>query len=78
MGGQPFDVIIDDAVHDPEEQIQLMNQCSNWLIDGGAYFMEDYCPYKLDTETMLDRITGYRSAVAVASAKPEQLIIAVK
>jgi hypothetical protein len=80
-GGQPFDVIIDDAVHDPDPQVQLMNQLVNWLIPGGKYYMEDVCPYKLpgnNIDLMFDKIEGFSSVAAFAGVKPECLIVGVK
>jgi hypothetical protein len=77
-----FDVIIDDAVHDPDPQIQLMNQLGEWMLPGGHYFMEDVCPYKLpggDMKVMVDQIEGYRGVqVGMTLAKPEKLVIGVK
>jgi len=82
MGGQPFDVIIDDAVHDPAEQIQLANQLSNWLIPGGNYFMEDVCPYKMAdgdiNKGLFDHLTGFGGVAAFATHKPEVLVVAIK
>jgi hypothetical protein len=80
FGGEPFDLIIDDAVHDPEPQIQLMNQLGNWLIPGGDYFMEDVCPYKAggSCAEMMDKIEGYSQVVTFATPKPEYLLTAIK
>ena len=77
-----FDMIVDDAVHDPEPQVQLMNQLGEWLLPGGHYFMEDVGPYKLpgnNMEPMLDVIKGFRGAdVGYLPTKPEVLVIGVK
>lgn len=81
FGGQPFDMIVDDAVHDPSPQIALMNCLQPWLVDGGRYFMEDTGPYKMANgieADMFDYIRGYRAIVAGATPKPEVLVIGVK
>lgn len=80
-GGSQFDVIIDDAVHDPEPQIKLMNSLAPWLIEGGKYFMEDVCPYKMPNginPDMYDRVVGYTALMACSTPKPEVLVIGVK
>ena len=81
MGGQPFDVIIDDAVHDPEPQIRLANQLSEWLIPGGNYYMEDVCPYKMPNgieKDMFDHLTGFSSVCSLSTPKPEVLVLGIK
>lgn len=82
QGDGQFDMIVDDAVHDPGPQIQLMNQLGGWLIPGGHYFMEDVGPYKLpdgDMRGMLNSIEGFRAMqVGVMPTKPEVLVIGVK
>lgn len=82
FGDGRFDVIIDDAVHDPDPQIRLMNQLSEWMLPGGHYFMEDVCPYKLpggDITTLLENVRGFRGVeVALPGPKPEVLVIGVK
>ena len=82
FGGEPFDIIIDDAVHDPQPQIQLMNQLSHWAAPQSFYFMEDVCPYKLpngDLDAgMFQHITGWGGVVACSSLKPEVLVVGVK
>jgi len=78
--GEQFDVIVDDAVHDPVPQISLMNMLAPYLRHGGHYFMEELCPYKLSSpEDFLDQVKGYRGMVIVQSpTKPECLGVAVK
>lgn len=82
FGGEPFDLIIDDAVHDPVPQIQLANQLVNWLIPGGFYFMEDVCPYKMPNGSldhgMFDHLRGFDSVVACGTVKPECLVVGMK
>lgn len=81
FGGE-FDMIVDDAVHDPAPQIQLMNALAPYLRPGGYYFMEDVCPYKMKDGDLgaglYDHIRGYSSIVAGSTPKPEVLVIAVK
>lgn len=81
FGGQPFDMIVDDAVHDPEPQIKLMNMLAPWLVAGGHYFMEDTGPYKMPNgidRDMFDHIVGYRAICACSTPKPEVLVIGIK
>lgn len=78
-----FDMIVDDAVHDPIPQMQLMNQLGEWMLPGGHYFMEDVGPYKVPygnirTE-LVDHIYGYRGVdIGLLPTKPEVLVIGVK
>lgn len=81
--GGHFDMIVDDAVHDPAPQIKLMNALAPYLrSDTGYYFMEDVCPYKLpgcELQTGLyEHILGYRGICAVTTPKPEVLVIGIK
>jgi hypothetical protein len=81
FGGLPFDMIVDDAVHDPGPQIKLMNQLGEWMAPGGHYFMEDTGPYKMPNgieKDMFDHIRGYSGIVACSTPKPEVLVIGVK
>jgi len=77
-----FDMIVDDAVHDPEPQIQLMNQLAEWMLPGGHYFMEDVGPEKVSGDVdrgILSRVRGFSGAdVGLLPTKPEVLIIGVK
>lgn len=82
FGGYPFDMIVDDAVHDPGPQVFLMNSLRPWLLVGGTYFMEDVCPYKAPdgnvASAMLDRVSGYSQLGVHATGKPEVLITGVR
>lgn len=77
-----FDMIVDDAVHDPAPQIQLMNQLAPHLKSTGYYFMEDVGPYKMVdgdlNRGLYDHIVGYTAIVAGSTPKPEVLVIGVK
>ncbi len=81
-GAPTFDMIVDDAVHDPDPQIKLMNALSPYLAKDGYYFMEDVCPYKMDRQDMdrgmYDHIRGYAGVCAVSTLKPEVLVVGVK
>ena len=81
-GSPSFDMIVDDAVHDPEPQIKLMNDLAPYLPPEALYFMEDVCPYKMannDLERGLyDHIRGYSGICAGSTPKPEVLVIGVK
>lgn len=78
----PFDMIVDDAVHDPLPQIQLMNQLASHLAGKGRYFMEDVCPYKVPRGDLdagfYDHIRGYSEVMALSTPKPEVLIVGIK
>jgi hypothetical protein len=82
MGGLPFDMVVDDAVHDPAEQIQLANQLANWMHPGAHYFMEDVCPYKMMdgdlNKGLYDHLTGFRGVCAGSTPKPEVLVMGIK
>ncbi len=81
--GGDFDMIVDDAVHDPAPQIMLMNMMAPYL-KGQAesrYFMEDVCPYKMPgamEHDLFDQIKGYRAICACSTPKPEVLVIGIK
>lgn len=81
--GGDFDMIVDDAVHDPIPQAQLFNFLMPYLREGGAYFMEDFCPYKMASNTSAEFFGLLNGARAIEAGrgktgKPEELIIAVK
>lgn len=82
FGFGQFDMIVDDAVHDPLPQIRLMNQLNKHLSPQGRYFMEDVCPYKMPNndvdEHLLSHIRGYGLLGWKVTPKPEVLVIGVK
>lgn len=82
FGNIPFDFIVDDAVHDPLPQIQLMNQLGDHLVPDGRYFMEDVCPYKVPNGDLdrhfYDHIRGFSEVAAGSTPKPEVLIMGIK
>jgi hypothetical protein len=80
FGGE-FDMIVDDAVHDPAPQIFLMNSLAPYLKEGGRYFMEDVGPYKMPNgieRDLYDHIKGYRAICALSTPKPEVLVVGIK
>lgn len=79
--GGDFDMIVDDAVHDPLPQAHLFNFLMPYLRKDGVYFMEDVCPYKMvnnDVEELYGLLEGHTSVSAGKTHKPEVLVIGVK
>ena len=83
-GGPMFDMVVDDAVHDPEPQIKLLNILATTLKYGGKYFIEEACPYKMDAppeKWFADRLlksSEITSIHACVTPKPEELVICIK
>jgi hypothetical protein len=76
-----FDVIIDDAVHDPGPQIALMNHLGRYLRPGGLYFVEEACPYKMPMPTSIyfsQHVRGFKAVTSCVTPKPEELLIGIK
>ena len=83
VGVNDFDMIVDDAVHDPEPQVHLAKTLIPYLKPGGRYFIEEACPYKMEMPTHLFftdtlRDTGLSSVASCVTPKPEELVILVK
>ena len=84
VGLNDFDMIVDDAVHDPEPQVKLAKLLIPYLKrDGGRYFIEEACPYKMVEPTHVfftDHLkhTGISSVASCVTPKPEELVILVK
>ncbi len=82
--GGDFDMIVDDAIHDPVPQVQLLNQLAPYLCKGGRYFIEEACGYKMDLPPEkwfarhIDPRTGITAAHACVTPKPEELVILIK
>lgn len=81
--GVHFDMIVDDAVHDPAPQRHLLNQLGPWLTDDGRYFVEEACPYKVDGDILDFYKAGlhpraFKLLTACVTHKPEELVIGVK
>lgn len=74
-----YDFIVDDAVHDPIPQLNLLNDLWGLLRPGGVYAIEDVCPYKLphnNIEHMLRYFPADVNTVEVFTThKDERLII---
>jgi hypothetical protein len=79
-----FDMIVDDAVHDPEPQAHLLNVLSPWLVKGGRYFVEEACPYKVEGGRIADfyiqRLppAAFKALHTCVTHKPEELVIGIK
>ena len=78
-----FDMIVDDAVHDPENQLLLLNRLGDRLKYGGRYFIEDCCPVKVPdghfTDWLIPQIkTEITSVHACVTPKPEELVLCIK
>lgn len=81
FGGE-FDLIVDDAVHDPIPQTNLINDLFPYLSKTGVYAMEDVCPYKLPNNDLNNMIRYFPSEAAHVEAftthKEERLLIATR
>lgn len=79
-----FDMIVDDAVHDPVPQVRLAKELIPFLKpDSGRYFIEEACPYKMPKpshEFFVDHLknTGIISVASCVTPKPEELVVLVK
>lgn len=72
-----IDFIVDDAVHDPFPQVQLMHMLWPYLKKNGLYAMEDVCPPKLigGMSRFID-LFQYNTGVQVVSTyKDEKLLL---
>ena len=81
VGLGDFDMIVDDAVHDPLPQIHLLNFLAPYLKKDGRYFIEEICPYKLHEppeKWFGDQAVGYSSMHLCVTPKPEELMICIK
>jgi hypothetical protein len=59
--GGSYDLIIDDAIHDPMPQLVAAKAMVPFLKSGGLYAIEDFCPYKMPdngVESFLDLLSG--------------------
>lgn len=78
FGGE-FDLIVDDAVHDPIPQINLVNDLMPYLKDDGVYAIEDVCPYKLPHNDLVHMIRHFPKEAAHVEAftthKEERLLM---
>lgn len=75
---EPFDFIVDDAVHDPAPQLRLINDLWPYLEDNGIYAMEDVCPYKLPDGNMDHLILNFPANTktqVITTHKDERLLL---
>ena len=75
---QSLDFIVDDAVHDPKEQLALLHYRWPYLKIGGVYAMEDVCPYKCpngDVSAITDCCPPLSRVEVVATHKDERLLL---
>lgn len=83
-GYPAFDMIVDDAVHDPEPQITLANRLLPSLNFGGRYFIEESCGYKMagpPEKWFAQRLVPagqVKHVAACVTPKPEELVILIK
>jgi len=76
-----FDLIVDDAVHDPIPQINLMNDLWPYLAQDGIYVIEDVCPYKLPHDELMHMIRHFPEGAKVEAFqthKDERLLICTR
>lgn len=80
--GVDFDLIVDDAVHDPLPQITLLNDLMPFLSTTGVYAVEDVCPYKLLHNDLRHMIRLFPSEVgnveAFTTHKEERLLMVTR
>lgn len=80
IGYRGFDLIVDDAVHDPFPQLSLMNDLAPFMAYQGVYAMEDVCPYKVmgsDLNNMIKLMPEELKHVeAFTTHKDERLLVA--
>lgn len=72
-----YDLIVDDAVHDPSIQLCALHALLPYLAPDGLYVIEDVCPYKLPggrIEEMTRWIPPEYTCEVIATHKPERLL----
>jgi tetratricopeptide (TPR) repeat protein len=75
--GAPFDLIVDDAIHDPDVQLTAMRTLLPYLKPDGLYVIEDVCPYKLpgnDVSLMTAQVPKGYSCEVIRTHKAEVLL----
>ncbi len=79
---EDLDFIVDDAVHDPPQQVALLKDLWPYLAPGGIYAMEDVCPCKLingDVTGMFPFFPKDRERVQIVNTyKDEKLLLIYK
>ncbi len=77
-GGGKYDLIVDDAIHDPHEQIVALRTMLPYLAEDGVYAMEDVCPGKLphsDLHALFDMMPDGIKVETIETHKPERLLL---
>lgn len=72
-----YDLIVDDAVHDPPIQLTALNALLPFLAPDGLYAIEDVCPYKLsdgDIRHMTKLIPEGFTCDVISTHKAERLL----
>lgn len=72
-----FDLIVDDAVHDPSIHLCALHALLPFLAPDGLYAIEDVCPYKLPggrIEEMTKWIPAEYTCEVIETHKSEQLL----
>jgi tetratricopeptide (TPR) repeat protein len=75
--GASFDLIVDDAIHDPDVQLVALRALLPFLKPDGLYVIEDVCPYKLpnnDISLMTSQVPAGFSCEVIRTHKPEVLL----
>jgi tetratricopeptide (TPR) repeat protein len=75
--GTSFDLIVDDAIHDPDVQLVALRALLPFLKPDGLYVIEDVCPYKLpnnDISLMTSEVPAGFSCEVIKTHKPEVLL----
>jgi len=74
-----YDLMVDDAIHDPKEQLLMLETMLPFLARNGTYAMEDVCPWKLpndDLHALIDTFPdGLRTEVFKSTHKGEYLFL---
>ena len=76
-GGGKYDLIVDDAIHDPAEQLTAARTMLPFLAENGIYAMEDVCLGKLpngDIGALLDMIPAGFVGEMIDNPKAEKLV----
>lgn len=76
-----YDLIVDDAIHDPLPQVLALKTMLPYLAHDGLYAMEDVCPYKLpnnDLKHLIDLFPAGLRTTVVHTHKPEVILFIEK
>lgn len=73
-----YDLIVDDAIHEPHEQIVALTTMLPFLAPTGIYAMEDVCPSKLpnsDLHNLIHMVPAGFTTEIIETHKPERLLL---